>query len=83
VGLKTIAKATLQHAVACDFTQIRAAQAPQGACNRVLLNQRLPSSAMQDVSEMRQLRHKWFANSTEKHSEDTAQQPVENEGVVR
>ena len=44
---------TLQHAVACDFAQIRAAQAPQGTCNRVLFDQRLPNSAMQsDVSEM-------------------------------
>ena len=48
---------TLQHTVACDFAQIRAAQAPQGTCNRVLFDQRLPSSAMQsDVSEMRGLR---------------------------
>ena len=44
---------TLQHTVACDFAQIRAAQAPQGTCNRVLFDQRLPNSAMQsDVSEM-------------------------------
>jgi hypothetical protein len=44
---------TLQHTVACDFAQIRAAQAPQGTCNRVLFDQRLPSSAMQsDVIEM-------------------------------
>jgi hypothetical protein len=55
--LKTIAEATLQHAVACDFAQVRAAQAPQGPRNRVLFYQRLPSSAMQsDVSEMCRLR---------------------------
>jgi hypothetical protein len=42
VRFQAVAEATLQHAVASDFTQVRAAQAPESAGNGVLFDQWLP-----------------------------------------
>jgi hypothetical protein len=49
MSLKTVTETTLKHTVARDFTQISAAQAPQGACNCVFFDQRLAGSESQCV----------------------------------
>ena len=42
--LEAVAEAALQHAVAGNFAQVSAAQPPHGACNCILLDERLAGS---------------------------------------